>query len=439
MVTFVSLFLWLMTDIHPVKVAVDPAVMSVEIFLDGESIGVATEPEWEVDCDFGERLRPHELVAVARDAADQELGRASQLVNLPRANAEVEILFEGGQPEVPTTLRVITASAERLDPLAVFVTFDGTMLRKDQDGRFQLPAYDPRRTHIVSAEGHFPEGITARRDVTFGGTYGGRVATELTAVPVIADEKVKLATDELQGLFRARGENIRVAAVEQEGGRVYFVRDHGVWPSLRNAGRVMDRRDMASRGVYQKDFARAVQETGMIEEIPPKRNRFYLVVPNPSNLRGLDLFPVLQPFDIKRWGMAWLSTHIVSPEAAVNGQRLSEAVALAGLRAAADGCPRAVVLVLGEDAVDSSRFGPQMVREYLRTVRVPLVVWSTLREGPPSPWGPAESVTGVDGLEQASRRLLKGLRLQWIVWVKGLHPLHEIELAENDKGIRLVE
>jgi hypothetical protein len=247
MVTFVSLFLWLMTDIHPVKVAVDPAVMSVEIFLDGESIGVATEPEWEVDCDFGERLRPHELVAVARDAADQELGRASQLVNLPRANAEVEILFEGGQPEVPTTLRVITASAERLDPLAVFVTFDGTMLRKDQDGRFQLPAYDPRRTHIVSAEGHFPEGITARRDVTFGGTYGGRVATELTAVPVIADEKVKLATDELQGLFRARGENIRVAAVEQEGGRVYFVRDHGVWPSLRNAGSTEEEQVLSGR------------------------------------------------------------------------------------------------------------------------------------------------------------------------------------------------
>ena len=74
MVTFLSLFLWLMTDVHPVKVAVDPGVASVEIFLDGEGIGVATAPKWEIKCDFGDRLRPHELVAVAlaglRAAAD---------------------------------------------------------------------------------------------------------------------------------------------------------------------------------------------------------------------------------------------------------------------------------------------------------------------------------------------------------------------------------
>ena len=87
MVTFLSLFLWLMTDVHPVKVVVDPAVASAEIFLDGQSIGIATEPDWEVECDFGEHLRPHELVAVARDETGQELGRAVQLVNLPRANA----------------------------------------------------------------------------------------------------------------------------------------------------------------------------------------------------------------------------------------------------------------------------------------------------------------------------------------------------------------
>jgi len=69
-------------------VAVDPGVASVEIFLDGEGIGVAIEPEWEVECDFGDRLRPHELVAVARDETGRELGRAAQLVNLPH---EIEL------------------------------------------------------------------------------------------------------------------------------------------------------------------------------------------------------------------------------------------------------------------------------------------------------------------------------------------------------------
>ena len=439
MVTFLSLFLWLMTDVHPVKVAVDPGVALVEIFLDGERIGVATEPEWEVGCDFGERLRPHELVAVARDETGRELGRAVQLVNLPRADAEVEIVFEGESPEAPTTLRVITESAERLEPLTIFVTFDGLMLREDGNGRFPLPTYDPRQIHIVSAEGYFPEGVTARRDITFGGAYGGMVATELTAVPVILDKNRELAVEEFQGLLSARGVAVRVAAVERPGARVYMVRDHGVWPSLRSAGRVIDRRDRELRGVSMGELARVVRDARVGEEIPPQKDRFYLVVPNPTSSRGLALFPVLQPFDIKRFGMPWLTTHAVSGRAAVPGQRLAEAVALAGLRAAADGCPRAVVLVIGDDVVDHSGYHPQVVREYLRALRVPLVVWSTSRQGPPGPWGVAEATTGLGSIEKASRGLLKDLGRQWIVWVEGRHLPHEIELAENEQGIRLAE
>ncbi|MDH3812855.1 MAG: hypothetical protein OEV48_00050 [Acidobacteriota bacterium] len=439
MVTFLSLFLWLMTDVHPVKVAVDPGVASVEIFLDGEGIGVAIEPEWEVECDFGDRLRPHELVAVARDETGRELGRAVQLVNLPRANAEVEIVFEGESPEAPTALRVIAESAERLEPLAIFVTFDGLMLRGDGHGRFPLPSYDSSRIHIVSAEGYFPEGVTARRDITFGGAYGGMVATELTAVPVILDKNRELTAGEFQGLLSARGIAVRVAAVERPGARVYMVRDHGVWPALRSTGRAIDRRDMASRQVYMKELMRKAEETAWIEEISPQKDRFYLLVPNPTDSRGLSLFPILQPFSVKRWGLPWLSTHIVSPMATVHGQRLSEAVALAGLRAAADGCPRAVVLVIGDDVVGHSGYHSPAVREYLRALRVPLVVWSPVRDLPPEPWGKAETVTGIGGLNKASQRLLKGLRRQWIVWLEGRYLPHEIELAKNDKGIRLAE
>jgi len=437
MVTFLSIFLWLMTDVHPVRVAVDPTVASVEIFLDGESVGVANAPKWEVDCDFGQRLQPHRLVAVARGAESEELGRAVQIVNLPRADAEVDIVFEGGSPEAPTILRVITENAERLEPLAVFVTFDGLMLREGGEGRFELPAYDPRQNHIVSAEGHFPEGVTARRDITFGGAYGGVVATELTAVPVILDKKRELAAEEFQGLLSARGEAVRVGAVERPGGRVYMVRDHRVWPWLRNTGRLIDRRDQGLRKVRTGELSRIFRGSQVSEEIPPQKDRFYLVVPNPTNSRGLALFPVLQPFDIKRWGMPWLTTHIVSKRASVPGQRMAEAVALAGLRAAADGCPRTVVLVIGEDVVDHSGYHPAVVREYLRALRVPLVVWSTQRKGPPGPWGEAEKTSGLSGIGKASRLLLKDLGRQWVVWVEGRHLPHEIELADNDKGIRL--
>jgi hypothetical protein len=429
MVTFTSLFLWLMTGIHPVMVAVDPVVSSVEIFLDGESVGIATEPDWEVTCDFGQRLRPHELLAVARDARGREIGRASQLVNLPRADAEVAIVFEGDSPEKPTMARVITESAERLEPLAVYVTFDGVLLRQGVDGLYRLPSYDHRRAHIVSAEARFPEGVTARRDVTFGGLYGERLTTELTAIPVVVDKKRKLKVSELRGVFRACGEILRVAAVEREGGRVYMVRDHGVWPMLRNTGRMIDRRNRSIRFFHHVRIG---------DEIPPQKDKFYLVVPNPTPSRGLSLFPILRPIEIEKWGMPWLTTHIASQQATVPGQRLAEAVAVAGLRAAAGGCPRAVVLVLGDDPVDFSWFQPAVVREYLRDLHVPLVVWSTSGSRSAELWGGfSEKTTGLSSLGKASQRLLKSLDRQWIVWVEGRHLPHEIEVAENDCGFRL--
>ncbi|MCW8985829.1 MAG: hypothetical protein OQK55_10830 [Thermoanaerobaculales bacterium] len=439
MVTFLSLFLWLMTDVHPVEVAADPGVASVEIFLDGESIGVATEPKWEVQCDFGQRLRPHRLVAVARGQAGEELGRAVQLVNLPRANAEVEIVFEGGTPESPTKLRVITESAERLEPLAVFVSFDGFMLHEDGDGRFELPAYDPRETHIVNAEGHFPDGVTARCDLTFGGTLGGKFATELTAVPVILEDRRDLTAQELQGLLRARGEVLTVAVVERQGGRVYMVRDHGAWLVFSGLGHLLNEKNLSAQVAFRKEVMRIGQGAWQLEELPPEKDRFYLVEPNPARERGLAIYPIVRPFSIQRWGLPWLATHVETPSAAAPDQHLAEAVAVAGLQAAADGCPRMVVLVLGRERTNHSGFQPAAVREYLATLHVPLALWSTEADEALTLWGEATAANNVSRLRKASRRMLKDLRRQWIVWVEVSHLPHDIELAENNKGIRLAE
>ena len=163
MVTFISLFLWLVVDTLPVEVAVAPGVASVEILLDEQSIGVIEGPPWQLECDFGSTLRPHELVAVARDEDGNELGRAEQLVNLPRSNAEVQIVFEAGAASSAKALRVVAESGERLKPLAVFATFDGRALLRGPGDRFVLPDHDPRQVHIVSVEAHFPEGVTARQ------------------------------------------------------------------------------------------------------------------------------------------------------------------------------------------------------------------------------------------------------------------------------------
>jgi hypothetical protein len=437
MVTFISLFLWLMTDVHQVQVSVDPSVASVEIILDGRSVGTATAPRWAVGCDFGEKPRPHELVAVAYDKDSVETGRARQLVNLPRADAEVEIVLEGANPGAPELLRVITESSERLEPLAVFVTVDGVPLRRGGAGRFVLPDHDSGQVQIVGAEVHFPDGVTARADVTIGGTYGSRVTTELTAVPIVTERRGRPEVADLQGLVRVRGEPVPVAAIEQPGARLYVVRDHETWPALRRTGYAWDRRRIGTRGRFWRRLGETGEHPETSVEIPADQDRFYLVVPNPTHSRGLALFPIIEPFEVKRFGMPWLSTHVLSSEASVTGQRLGEAVAVAGVQAVGGGCPRAVVLVLSEGAVDSGRFQPEAVREYLHALRVPLVVWSTDGGHVVTDWGPVEDVSSEGPLNKASRRLLKELRRQWIVWVEGRHLPSEIELDDRARGFRL--
>jgi hypothetical protein len=436
MVTFLSLFLWLMTGVHQVEVSVDSSVVSVEIVLDGRKVGVATAPAWSVPCDFGEKPRPHELVAVAFDADGIETGRALQLVNLPRADAEVEIVLEVANPDAPEQLRVITESSERLDPLAVFVDFDGRALQSSGDGRFPLPEHDRGQVHIISAEAHFPGGLTARSDVTFGGAYGSRVATELTAVPVISDRRDRPDTGQLQGMFRVRGKPVQVAAVEQPGARVDLVRDHGAWPTINRIGYSIDRRLNRSGTSIRRRNA-AILTAAASVEFMPEQNGFYLIVPNPARTRGVAMFPTIGPFEIKRRWMPWLATHILSLKAGLSGQRLGEAVAVAGVTAAGGGTPRAVVLVLSGNPVDDSRFQPPAVREYLRALHVPLVVWSTAGDGTVGAWGEAAKVSDQGSLNKASKRLLKELRRQWIVWVEGRHLPSDIELAPEVQGIRL--
>jgi len=415
-----------MTGVHPVKVAVDPSVATVEILLDGESIGVARGPRWTVQCDFGDLVRPHLLEAVGLDATGAETGRARQVVNLPRPEAEVEIVLEDGAPEAPEMVRVITESGQRLEPLAVFVTFDGRSLLPERDGRFRLPAYDHREMHLLGAEAHYPDGITARSDVTFGGAYGGLIASELTAVPVEVEGGRRVTVADLEGMLRVGGTTVPVAAVEKQGARVFLIRDRGAWPAMKRLGFSMDR-TLGRRG-YMVATER---------DLPAKKDRLHLVGPNPTRQRGLALFPVSGAFDLKRWRLPWLASHLQNEMGAATGQRLAEAVAVAGMRAVGGGSPRAVVLVLSRDVVDHSQYGPQAVRDYLRALRVPLVIWTTEDGGLAGDWGEARRVSTLGSLNKASRRLLKTLKRQWIVWIEGRHLPSDIELDERATRFRL--
>jgi hypothetical protein len=182
-------------------------------------------------------------------------------------------------------------------------------------------------------------------------------------------------------------------------------------------------------------------QTGFFEpldELKLSLDRFYLVVANPMRTRGLSLFPVIRPFDLKKWGLPWLVTHITVPDASVAGQMVAEAVAVAGARAAGDGTPRMVVVLTGDgDLEDMSRLGPEDVREYLRALNVPLRVWTIGEHAGSSGWGPGVDVSSARDLSRASRQLVKELRRQWVVWIEGQHLPSAVELAPDATGFDL--
>src|SRR5689334_1992257 len=93
-VVFISLFLGLAAGIQSVDVQTDPAVKALRILLDGREVAALTQPPWHAVVDFGRDLQPRQMEAIGLDAKGNEIGRATQVLNLPRKTAELEIVLQ---------------------------------------------------------------------------------------------------------------------------------------------------------------------------------------------------------------------------------------------------------------------------------------------------------------------------------------------------------
>ncbi len=426
MVTFVSLFLSLISGLHTVEVAVDGPVARVDIVLDQRVVRVMNGPPWRTKCNFGDELEPHELIAVAYDAAGVELDRARQLVNLPRPSAEARVAFESDERGRPIAARVYWESADPVQPLSVFAIFDGVVLQPEADGRYPLPPYDINEVHIVSAEVRFVDGITARSDVTFGSRYGTQVATELTAIPIRVDDQPP-NTPELAGAFKLGTQTLVPVAVERLGFKVFLVRDQTAVGSMLH---IRSRQDSFGGNVHLPNTGFAT------DDLTREQDRLHFVIANPDVRRDRFLYPTTQAISLRRWTLRWLVTHLYHPEASVKGQRLADAVAVASVQAASEGTPRAVVVVLSDTPDDNSVYAPQEVRSYLRSLRVPLFVWHTGSQ-PPAGWGESWGIESARDMKRAEKAVRRELKRQWIVWVEGNHMVNQVELYESASGFRL--
>jgi hypothetical protein len=422
-IAFLTLFLGLTLGRYPVQLAVEGPVAAVELVLDGTPAGRVQGPPWTGEVDFGPGLQPHELVARALDARGQEIGSARQWINLPRPDAEVEIVLEPGAAPVqgaearPAAARLAWQNLTGARP-AIHLTLDGQPLAVGEDGRAPLPAVSSESVHVLSAELEFPSHVTARKDAVFGGRWGSEISAELTAVPVRLRGGRDLTPEALCGQLLADGQPLSVAAVEDSPAQVVIVRDIGAGPAI---GELV-------QGSRYFDLLRYEMGLGKDDEV-------HLMLPvalASASSVPTELFSLSPALTLRNGGVFWVLSQAL-PGADVKGQRLADAVAVAGLRASTGNRPRAVVLVVSGHPRDGSRYASAVVRQYLETLRVPLFIWCPEKKGAQSPelasWGEVTDVSSLSALRGAVSRLKDALAAQRIVWVEGQHLPQSITAA----------
>jgi hypothetical protein len=435
MIAFVTLLLGLISGTYPIEVTVGGPVAAVEFTLDGANVGQVAHPPWIQRIDLGPALLPHKLVARALDAEGKEIASVAQWINLPRPQAEVGIVLENDEKGLPQAARLTWQSVNGVNPASIDLTLDGQPLKVDGNGRAALPPRDLKSLHVLSADLWFPPGVRAHRDVVYGGEYGSEVSTELTAVPVRLQPGVSLPPPSgLAGWFALGGQPLTADAVENGAGKVIVIR-------VPKGAEILNRLNASSRRLSSLDF----RDRMRLE--PEDRVRFLSLTSSPYRQSKIpaELFDLSRDLRSTDGGIFWFLTGFSDLKLSkTREQRIADAVAVAGLQAAAENDRRAVVLVLGGHEEDASRYDPAVVRRYLEAVHVPLFVWSLYGAGNPAArawtesWGRVEDISSMPKLEAAVARLKAELARQKIVWLDGRHLPQAITLTPAAKGIELV-
>ncbi|MDX9734836.1 MAG: hypothetical protein RBU36_11975 [Thermoanaerobaculia bacterium] len=452
MVSFASLFVGFVIGVVNVELMASGGVDRVSLLLDGRPVAELREP-FRAAVDLGCDPAPHELVAVAWDAAGKEIGRARQLINLPRPTAEASLVLEAGRGGTGRVARLTWRALVGEVPKALSVTFDGEPLPIADPRRIELPPHEPAQVHFLRAVLEFDEGVSASAELIFGGSKRSEALADLTAIPVeLEGEASSPSAAEMTGWLEARGVPLEVEGVEAAGVDVVFVVEGSAIRQLKRA---------ASRGAdeYRRSsdsfldprkspsgtptFRRWGGTGGRRLSVPVDlRFRIQRPVARMTAQKEMvaNLFPSTRWFAFRALTPGRLVYALLSlSEEPPIGQRLADAVVVAGLEAAKGNGRRAVVLILGPGAKDEGLLGAEDARSFLARLGVPLQVWSAGRKHSreAARWKAQRLMSDSWEVEGAVHELLEAALRQRIVWVEGSHLPQDVELGPLAKRIRL--
>ena len=432
MIAFATLFLGLVLGVNDVTLIAGPEAARAVLLLDGAEIAELRGKPWTATVDLGPELAPHELVAVAFDKDGREAGTVRQWINRPRPPAEASVVIERrGDTRVA---RLSWQSIVSAAPKFASVTVDGEPVPFADAHEVTLPDVDRDRLHVLHAELDFDGGVSVVQDVAFGGARSDEAAARLTAFPLLLEKKVKMPPPaRLAGWFTLGGSSLTVAGVEEGPAEIVVVPHETARPALEEiAHDVLGPPVAAVPFGFRREVLRSFASL-------KKDQRVHVVWPQPHHREHsgfrYDLFPRSEELTSRDGGMLWFLTNVRYALRSEIPVRLADAVAVAGLHAAARDRRRAVVLVLGPEPppADSGRLAPQMTRRYLERLGVPLFVWCAGRERDPE-WGACRDVSSAGKLDAATKELTTALERQRIVWLEGTFLPHAVGFT-GDAGV----
>ena len=151
------------------------------------------------------------------------------------------------------------------------------------------------------------------------------------------------------------------------------------------------------------------------------------------------LFPFSNPRTVGRKGLADELEKARFGDLQFGLHRRADAVALAGLKAAAGNQRRAVLLILGLELDDASIHSAAEVRSFLEALRVPLVVFDVGGASPAAEqWRPVDEVVDPLRWRSSVEWLQEDLDSQRIVWLVGRYLPSDVTLGPKAQGIELL-
>lgn len=431
MIHFVTLLVGLVTGVQTVEVAVGPAVARVELVLDGRVVAEREGEPWLLRANLGRRPRPGILEAVAYDEAGRELGRDRQWVNVPGRELEVAIVPERNDHGRVTAARVTWHGLA--EPRRVRVEIDGDAVPVEYPFRIDLSGYAPDQVHLLTVEVDFHGGPEIRRELAFGKGFSATFATGLTAVAVRVLDRDRLPEPAgMAGWFTVRGEPVAVAAVDRGPGELIIVRHPGAEERLQvlvDEVRRASRRERRRRGEAFDSVGDGVEVRVMLPEP---------TVAGATGGRAGLMFPVSEKPRSGSDGVLRIASGPRSGLMMTADMRLANAVALAGMQAAARDRPRAVLLLLGDARDDRSFLTEAAATGLLEALTVPLEVWDLSSSGAAQAgWEVDRRVEDMADLRRSARRLQAVLTDQRIVWLAGHHRPQDVGLSELAEGVEI--